>query len=65
LSSNSIKEKLDANGWKMYSKSYCEYDVDFFLRHKYGKTPFHISALGNELNKFQFEIVQCVITYET
>jgi len=35
------------------------------LRHKSEKTTFHIFALGNELNKFQFEIVQCVITYET
>ncbi len=50
----------------MYSKSYCEYDVEKNnLRHKYEKTPFHTSSLENELNKFQFEIVQCVITYET
>jgi hypothetical protein len=50
----------------MYSKSYREHDVELInLKHKYGKTPFHTSSLGNELNKFQFEIVQCVVTYET
>jgi hypothetical protein len=27
----------------------------------YEKTPFHVSSLGNMLNKFQFEIVQCTM----
>ncbi len=38
----------------------------FFLnKHKYEKTPFHASSLGDELNKYQFGILQCTKTYGT
>jgi len=32
-------------------------------RHKYEKMHFHASSLGNELNKFQFEIAQSTTTW--
>jgi hypothetical protein len=31
-------------------------------KHKFKKTPFHVSFLGNELNKFQFGTVQFTMT---
>jgi hypothetical protein len=34
-------------------------------KHKYEKTPFHGSSFGDELNKFQFGILQCTKTYGT
>jgi hypothetical protein len=32
---------------------------------KYEKTPFHVSALGNGLNKIQFGIIKSMTTYGT
>jgi hypothetical protein len=41
--------------------------LNLFLinKHKYEKTPPHASSLGDELNKFQFGILQCTKTYGT
>jgi hypothetical protein len=32
--------------------------------HKFKKMPFHGFSFGNGLNKFQFEIIQSMMTYE-
>jgi hypothetical protein len=51
----------DANWWRIYSS--CEYVVEKLIYiHKYEKTSFHASSLGNRLNKFQIGIVQCTTT---
>jgi hypothetical protein len=35
------------------------------IKHKFEITPFHVSLLGNGLNKFQFDTIQCTMIYKT
>jgi len=49
-------------GEKFIQISFCVLMVLENKIHKYKKTPFHASSLGNGLNKFQFGIVYCTMT---
>jgi len=43
--------------------SWCE-EKKTLKGHKFKKMPFHGFSPGNGLNKFQFEIIQSMMTYE-
>jgi hypothetical protein len=62
LNSNSIQEKWDANWYRNYWKFSCDYGVE--KKRPSGKTQiwnFHLSSLGNLLNRFPLETVQRMI----
>jgi len=66
LNSNLIIKKWDTNWWKLYSNLMnMVLKRELINKHKCKKTPFHASSLGDELNKFQFGILQCTKTYGT
>jgi hypothetical protein len=49
FNANSSKNKWDANWWKIYSKSSCDYGVGkkTLEKQNFEMAPFHASSLGN------------------
>jgi hypothetical protein len=62
MNSNSIEQKWDAIWYRIYWEFSSNYGVgkkkNTLKRHKSEKTPFHLSLLGNWLNKFLFGTIQ-------
>jgi hypothetical protein len=65
---NSNSNSIQSNGMQIDGEGIQSFIV--LLRkktlkgHKFKKMPFHGFSLGNGLNKFQFEIIQSMMTYE-
>ncbi len=68
---NSNSNSIQNNGMQIDGEGIESFIVYMVLRkrkllkgHKFKKTPFHGFSLWNGLNKFQYEIIQSMMTYE-